>query len=180
MRALGGEGSGNVYDLLVPPDQHQTRLLCDNRHLDSFQILLIRIGNEGHNILRIDNDTIRSRDSEILSSVPSSPTYFFSVPYPDKSEDPVPARRSLPIRRLLRSLHFLMRWLTSGRRNRRCSFRSVGAFLFVPRHTSIEASVCTLEEPVAPPIPSSGPAAEQDDDIARIRISRITAERGLP
>ncbi len=99
---------------------------------------------------------MRSCDSEIASSVPSSPAYFFgtlssctrspSASSPIATETP-PAPKSL---------HFLIKCATSGRRNNLCNFRSVGAFPFCTSapHTWMDSVVCALDEPVAPPQPS--------------------------
>ena len=55
-----------------------------------------------------------------------------------------------------KSLHFLINLLTSSLRNNLCTLRSVGAFPFCTSapQVSILVSVCTLEDPVAPPQPS--------------------------
>ena len=99
---------------------------------------------------------IRSCDSEIASSVPSSPSYFLgtlsrfttrpSVSSPIATETP-PAPKSL--QRLIISV-------TAGLRNKRWILRSVGGLPFwtsAPQESS-ESTVCSLDEPVAPPQPS--------------------------
>ena len=99
---------------------------------------------------------ILSWDSEIASSVPSRPAYFFgtlsrSIRSPSASSPIATETPPAP-----KSLHFLISLETSGRRNILWIFLSVGALPFwtsAPQ-TSMDASVCTLEEPVAPPIPS--------------------------
>ena len=167
------EGSGNVYDLLVPPDQHQTRLLCDNRHLDSFQILLIRIGKEGLNILRIDNDchTLLRLGNSKLRAIQSciflryliqinlktrcqlADRYRYAacsevVALLDEMADLRPTEQTLqlPLGRCISFLYLCAAHLDRGLR----------VYL---GGTGRSANTIT-----------SGPAAEQDDDIARIRI----------
>ena len=101
-------------------------------------------------------NAIRSWDSEIANSVPLRPSYFLGTASklickpgansPTATATP-PAPKSLQRRIFL---------LTSGFLNNRCILRSSTAF---PFWTSAAAwitdwVVCTLEEPVAPPIPS--------------------------
>ena len=55
-----------------------------------------------------------------------------------------------------KSFDFLMREVTSGRRNSRWSLRSSGGLPFwtsLPQVSS-DSPVCSFDEPVAPPIPS--------------------------
>ena len=99
---------------------------------------------------------ILSWDSEIAISVPSSPAYFFgtlsnSTRSPSASSPIATDTPPAP-----KSLHFLIRRLTSSLRNSLWILRSVGGFPFCTSapHVSIDSSVCTLEEPVAPPHPS--------------------------
>ena len=99
---------------------------------------------------------IRSCDSEIASSVPSSPSYFLgtasrlmsrpSASSPIATDTP-PAPKSLQ-RRIMR--------VTSPFRNRRWILRSSGGLPFCTSapQVSSDSSVCFLEEPVAPPQPS--------------------------
>ena len=99
---------------------------------------------------------MRSWDSEIASSVPSRPAYFLvtlsrlifspSASSPMATETP-PAPKSL--QRFISTV-------TSGFRNRRWIFRSVGGFPFCTSAPQVdrESTVCSLEEPVAPPMPS--------------------------
>ena len=99
---------------------------------------------------------MRSCDSEIASSVPSSPAYFFGT----LSKFTVKPSASSPIATdtppAPKSLHFLIIELTSGRRNSLWIFRSVGGFPFCTSapQTSMDCVVCALEDPVAPPMPS--------------------------
>ena len=86
---------------------------------------------------------IRSCDSEIAISVPSSPAYFFgtlsrSTRSPSASSPMATETPPAP-----KSLHFLMMWLTSSRLNIRWILRSVGALPFCTSapQTSMEASV---------------------------------------
>ena len=99
---------------------------------------------------------MRSCDSEIASSVPSSPSYFFgtasrSIVSPSASSPMATATPPAP-----KSLHRLIRQLTSGLRNSRCSFRSVGGLPFCTSAPEVvsDCSVCCFDEPVAPPMPS--------------------------
>ena len=99
---------------------------------------------------------IRSWDSEIANSVPSRPAYFFgtlsrSTINPSASSPMATDTPPAP-----KSLHFLIRWLTSARRNSLWILRSVGALPFCTSAPQVERelSVCFLEEPVAPPQPS--------------------------
>ena len=92
----------------------------------------------------------------MASSVPSSPAYFLgtlsrSTTRPSASSPMATETPPAP-----KSLHFLMILLTSPRRNSLWILRSVGAFPFCTSapQVSMEVSVCTLEEPVAPPQPS--------------------------
>ena len=55
-----------------------------------------------------------------------------------------------------KSFDFLIRRVTSGRRNSRSSLRSSGALPFCTSlpHVSSERASCSFDEPVAPPMPS--------------------------
>ena len=99
---------------------------------------------------------IRSWDSEIAISVPSSPAYFFgtlsnSIRSPSANSPIATDTPPAP-----KSLHFLMMWLTSSLRNNLCNLRSVGALPFCTSapHTEVDSVLCALDDPVAPPIPS--------------------------
>ena len=124
---------------------------------------------------------IRSCDSEIAISVPSKPAYFLgtlskstlrpSANSPIATETP-PAPKSL---------HFLINLLTSSRRNKRWILRSVGGLPFWTSapHVSIDCSVCTLEDPVAPPHPSRPVRPPSKMMISPgSDVSRITARLG--
>ena len=99
---------------------------------------------------------IRSWDSEMAISVPSRPAYFFGT----LSRSTLRPSASSPIATdtppAPKSLHFLISRLTSSLRNRRWILRSVGGFPFCTSapQVSMDSSVCTLEDPVAPPQPS--------------------------
>ena len=99
---------------------------------------------------------ILSCDSEIASSVPSRPSYFFGtrsrlISRPSASSpiatDTPPAPKSLQ-RFISVATSFLLKSL--------CMFRSTGGLPFWTSapHCSIDSSVCSLDEPVAPPHPS--------------------------
>ena len=99
---------------------------------------------------------ILSCDSDIASSVPSNPAYFLgtlsrSISSPAASSPIATDTPPAP-----KSLHFLMILLTSSLLNNLCIFLSVGGLPFCTSapHVSIEAVLCALEEPVAPPHPS--------------------------
>ena len=99
---------------------------------------------------------ILSCDSEIASSVPSRPSYFFgtlskSIFSPSASSPMATETPPAP-----KSLQRLIILATVGLRNRRCSLRSVGALPFCTSapQVSILMELCALEEPVAPPQPS--------------------------
>ena len=99
---------------------------------------------------------MRSCDSEMASSVPSRPSYFFftasrsmmrpSASSPMATETP-PAPKSLQ-RLIMRE--------TVGLRNRRWILRSVGGLPFWTSAPQLvrDSSVCSFDEPVAPPQPS--------------------------
>ena len=124
---------------------------------------------------------IRSWDSEIAISVPSRPAYFFgtlsrSTRSPSASSPIATETPPAP-----KSLHFLISLLTSSLRNKRWILRSVGGFPFwtsAPQ-VSIDSSVCTLEEPVAPPHPSRPVRPPSSTIISPgSEFSRITARLG--
>ena len=99
---------------------------------------------------------ILSWDSEIASSVPSSPAYFLGTLSRSTARPAASSPIATDTPPAPKSLHFLIILLTSPLRKSLCILRSVGAFPFCTSapHFSIEHSVCTLEEPVAPPHPS--------------------------
>ena len=98
---------------------------------------------------------MRSCDSERAISEPSRPSYLSGTRsrwmWSEGASSPM-ATETPPAPK---SLQRLIRRLTAGSRKRRCSLRSVGAS---PFWTSAEfwraVSVCSFEEPVAPPTPS--------------------------
>ena len=99
---------------------------------------------------------ILSWDSEIAISVPSRPAYFLGtlsrLTISPSANSPI-ATDTPPAPK---SLHFLIRRLTSSRLNNLWIFLSVGGLPFwtsAPQ-VSIDSSVWALEEPVAPPQPS--------------------------
>ena len=124
---------------------------------------------------------IRSWDSEMAISVPSRPAYFFGtlsrlILRPGASSPMATETPPAP-----KSLHFLIRRLTSSRRNSLCSLRSVGAFPFCTSapQVSMDSVVCTLEEPVAPPQPSLPVRPPSRMMISPgSEFSRTTARRG--
>ena len=130
---------------------------------------------------------IRSWDSEMASSVPSSPAYFFvtlskSIFKPSANSPMATDTPPAP-----KSLQRLIKTVTSGSRNKRWIFRSVGGFPFctsAPQEER-ESTVCSLEEPVAPPMPSrpvrppksttTSPAAGRSRTTAALGAAPITA-----
>ena len=99
---------------------------------------------------------ILSCDSEMASSVPSRPSYFFGtrsrfISSPSASSPIATETPPAP-----KSLHLLIRVATSFLLNILCIFLSTGGLPFCTSapHIRIESSVCSLEEPVAPPQPS--------------------------
>ena len=99
---------------------------------------------------------ILSCDSEIASSVPSSPAYFLgtlsrSIISPSASSPIATDTPPAP-----KSLHFFISFVTSGLLKSLCIFLSVGALPFCTSAPAVtmESVLCTLLEPVAPPIPS--------------------------
>ena len=124
---------------------------------------------------------ILSCDSEIASSVPSRPAYFFGtlsrLTFKPSASSPI-ATDTPPAPK---SLHFLMIELTSALLNKRWILRSVGALPFCTSapHTSIDFVVCAFDEPVAPPIPSR-PVRPPSSMITSpgSLFSRITLRRG--
>ena len=124
---------------------------------------------------------IRSWDSEIAISVPSSPAYFFGTlsrsTWSPSASSPI-ATETPPAPK---SLHFLINLLTSSLRNSLWILRSVGGLPFCTSapHVSIDSSVCTLEDPVAPPQPSRPVRPPSRIMISPgSEVSRITARLG--
>ena len=138
------ECTGNIDDLFSSPGEYQTRVLGYDCNFGCLQVLFCGIFQE---LLTV---------SEMAISVPSRPAYFFGtlsrlILRPGASSPMATETPPAP-----KSLHFLIRRLTSSRRNSLCSLRSVGAFPFCTSapQVSMDSVVCTLEEPVAPPQPS--------------------------
>ncbi len=99
---------------------------------------------------------MRSCDSEIASSVPSSPSYFLGTAPRSMSSPSASSPTATDTPPAPKSLQRLMSRAASGLRNRRWSLRSSGALPFCTSapHVSRLSSVWALEEPVAPPQPS--------------------------
>ena len=99
---------------------------------------------------------IRSCDSEIASSVPSSPSYFFGTRSRLMSRPSASSPMATDTPPAPKSLQRLIRVATSFLRNILWIFRSTGGFPFWTSapHSRMDSSVCSLEEPVAPPHPS--------------------------
>ena len=99
---------------------------------------------------------IRSCDSLIANSVPFKPLYLVFTASKLMSSPSANSPMATLTPPAPKSLDFLINRVTSGLRNRCWILRSSGALPFCTSaaHTSNEASVCSLDEPVAPPIPS--------------------------
>ena len=99
---------------------------------------------------------IRSCDSEMANSVPSRPAYFLGTKSRliDKPSVNSPIATDTPP--APKSLQRLISVVTSPRRNKRWILRSVRALPFCTSapHVDRESTVCSLEDPVAPPQPS--------------------------
>ena len=99
---------------------------------------------------------IRSWDSLIASSVAFRPLYLVGTRSSQMSRPGASSPMATLTPPAPKSLDFLMRRVTSGRRKSRWILRSSGALPFwtsLPQVSS-EVPVCSLEEPVAPPMPS--------------------------
>ena len=98
---------------------------------------------------------MRSWDSEMASSVPSSPSYFLGMSSSLMSSDGAISPMATETPPAPKSLQTLIFGASSGLRKRRWTLRSVGAFPFwTSAELSSAVSVCSLDEPVAPPTPS--------------------------
>ena len=99
---------------------------------------------------------MRSWLSEMASSVALSPSYLVVTRSRYMSRPSVSSPMATLTPPAPKSFDFFMRRVTSGRRNRRESLRSSGALPFCTSlpHISRLSSECSLEEPVAPPMPS--------------------------
>ncbi len=108
--------------------------------------------------LSLDSTTtdMRSCDSLIASSVELRPLYFTGTLSRYMSRPSVSSPMATLTPPAPKSFDFFMSLVTSGRRKSLCNFLSSGAFPFCTSlpHVSSEASVCSFDEPVAPPTPS--------------------------
>ena len=99
---------------------------------------------------------IRSWDSEIVSSVPSRPSYFFGTRSRLMSRLSASSPIATDTPPAPKSLQRLISVETSFLRNSLWRFLSTGGFPFCTSapQVRIDSSVCSFEEPVAPPQPS--------------------------
>ena len=99
---------------------------------------------------------ILSCDSEIAISVPSKPSYFLGTLSKSISKPLVNSPIATETPPAPKSLHLFIIFETSELLNNLWIFLSVGGFPFWTSapHSLIESSVCSLEDPVAPPSPS--------------------------
>ena len=99
---------------------------------------------------------MRSCDSEIASSVPSKPSYFLGTLSKSITRPSVSSPMATDTPPAPKSLQRLIMAVTDGLRNRRWILRSVGGLPFCTSAPQLmsESTVCSLEEPVAPPQPS--------------------------
>ncbi len=106
--------------------------------------------------LRSTTTAMRSCDSLMASSVELRPLYLTGT----RSRYMSRPSASSPMATLTppapKSFDFFIRRVTSRRRNSRASLRSSGALPFCTSepHSSSEFSLCSFDEPVAPPMPS--------------------------
>lgn len=128
------ECTGNIDDLFSSPGEYQTRVLGYDCNFGCLQVLFCGIFQNCSRSFGSMTTAIRSWDSEMAISVPSRPAYFFGtlsrlILRPGASSPMATETPPAP-----KSLHFLIRRLTSSRRNSLCSLRSVGAFPFCTSH----------------------------------------------
>ena len=99
---------------------------------------------------------MRSCDSLMASSVPSSPSYLRGTALRSMSSPSASSPMATLTPPAPKSLHRLMRRDASASRNSRWSLRSSGALPFCTSapHVSSDVRVCFLLDPVAPPQPS--------------------------
>ena len=124
---------------------------------------------------------IRSWDSLMASSVPSRPSYFLGtlsrlMTSPGASSPIATETPPAP-----KSLQRLMRRVTSGLRKRRWILRSLGGLPFWTSapHSLRDLVVCSLDAPVAPPIPSRPVRPPRSTTRSpSLGRSRTTASRG--
>ena len=99
---------------------------------------------------------MRSCDSEMASSVPSRPSYFFGTLFRLMRRPSASSPMATDTPPAPKSLQRLMRRVASPRRNRRWILRSSGGLPFCTSapQCSSDSRLCSLELPVAPPMPS--------------------------
>ena len=154
---IGGEEfAGKVHDRVAVPHHRHARILGHGRDDLGLEVLLLGVARNSSTSSAATSTAIRSCDSEIASSVPSRPSYFFdtllrSTYRPSASSPTATDTPPAP-----KSLQRLIRRHASPRRNRRCSLRSTGALPFCTSapSSSSDSTLCALEAPVAPPMPS--------------------------
>ncbi len=99
---------------------------------------------------------MRSWLSEMASSVPSSPSYFFGMRSSHISSPSANSPMATDTPPAPKSLQRLIMRHASLLRNRRCILRSTGGLPFCTSapHVSMDVALCAFDEPVAPPMPS--------------------------
>ena len=99
---------------------------------------------------------MRSWLSEMASSVPSRPSYFFGTLLRSMNRPSASSPMATDTPPAPKSLQRLISLQASPRRNRRWILRSTGALPFCTSapQLSSDSSLCAFEEPVAPPMPS--------------------------
>ncbi len=99
---------------------------------------------------------IRSCDSDIASSVPPSPSYFFNTASSLMSSPSANSPTATLMPPAPKSLHRFINCVTLFFLNSLCSLRSVGGLPFCTSapQVSMDSVSCAFEEPVAPPQPS--------------------------
>ena len=99
---------------------------------------------------------MRSWLSEMASSVPSSPSYFFGTAFKSMERPSASSPMATETPPAPKSLQRLIIRVASFVRNRRCSLRSTGALPFCTSAPQVSrlSSLWALEDPVAPPQPS--------------------------
>ena len=123
---------------------------------------------------------MRSWDSEMASSVPSSPSYFLGTASRLMRSEGAISPMATETPPAPKSLQTLILRVRTGLRKRRWILRSVGASPFwTSAEFSSAVSVCSLEDPVAPPTPSR-PVRPPIRRIASpvAGLPRKTCERG--
>lgn len=99
---------------------------------------------------------ILSCDSDIASSVPSNPSYFFGTLSKFISNPSANSPIATDTPPAPKSLHLFINFVTSEFLNSLCIFLSSGAFPFCTSapHAVSDKLLCAFDEPVAPPQPS--------------------------